>query len=126
MRTINFRGKTKNFGNIWVYGDWRTYDNSISVYKTTKDIGTGSYTVDPATVGQFTGLCDKNGKEIYEGDICVCKKTGISINPFCIFWMSEGGCWGWQESDGSYDPFYQSISNYTEVIGNIHDNSELL
>ena len=80
--------------------------------------------VDPATVGQYTGLQDKNGKKIFEGDIWDC-----------------GGCIGvikWEEVICSFEAHYvmhgieyaNAVSDYraakVEVIGNIHDNPELI
>jgi uncharacterized phage protein (TIGR01671 family) len=83
------------------------------------------YDLDTTTIGQYTGLKDKNGNKIYEGDICVCKNAGIDKNPFAIIWM-EAGCWGWEESEDERDLFFQYIADYSEVIGNIHDNPELM
>lgn len=71
------------------------------------------------TLGQFTGLTDKNGKEIYEGDI-------IGGNP--------NGYIKWDNEDSSYEVEYHafhkdwlySVYYLIEIIGNIHDNPELL
>ena len=82
--------------------------------------------VDPATVGQYTGLKDKNGTEIYEGDICNCREYEcfgkIEWNEdnagFYFYVVVEGG--GFDE-----ERLYE-YADELEVIGNVHDNPELL
>lgn len=85
---------------------------------------TGTPPVKRYELMQYTGLKDKSGVEIYEGDICVCRRKEIDDTPFVIVWYSNG--WWWQEGNGKMDYFPQHIASYTEVIGNKWDNPDLL
>ena len=91
----------------------------------------GSYKVDPGTEGQFTGLTDKNGKKIFEGDIVVCRKEiGGNWIDYCVeigFVEMKHGAFGLHRKQGYYRPFKDWLEDYEyEVVGNIHDNKELL
>ena len=132
-RIIKFRGKSLvDIGNIkkgdWVYGGI-AYDTDrvwidMPYY--------GQILVDKKTVGQYTGLHDKNGKEIYEGDIIKCKKyIGGNFVDYCIekgFVEFKDGEFGLHRKQG----YYQSLRKFIEydyeleVISNIYDNPELL
>ena len=131
-RQIKFRGKDE-FGN-WCYGHLVDYDDDgmeIQGYDIYQDGNEEwkSRAVDPDTVGQFTGLYDSVGNEIYEGDILrfgnspsgICEaKWNESIAAFCIRFSFENklGC----RPLGNWVKCERSI----EIIGNIHDNPELL
>jgi uncharacterized phage protein (TIGR01671 family) len=119
MRTIKFRGRT-NEGN-WVFGDLLTNQSEILAYK-------GQYSVDKDTIGQFTGLLDKNGKEIYEGDIIEGQRYRHVIRyeeketAFMAVLLPE---YSWVRNDCHISQEWV-IEFGKRVVGNIHDNPELL
>lgn len=83
------------------------------------------FEVDPETVGQYTGLTDKGGTKIFEGDIVrLTDDTGIE-NTFIITWDSRRAMF-YLDSPTFKTDFYYYSANEFEVIGNIHDNPELL
>lgn len=123
MREIIFRGKRKDNGE-WVYGD--LYHDWNRLY-TKPDIkianNMGKFPIIPETVGQYTGLKDKNGKKVFEGDII--RKTNEGRNPE-IFIANIHTNFRVYE-----DIYYSPCDHFTksceyEIIGNIHDNPDLL
>lgn len=126
MREILFRGKKESTGE-WVYGDLRHYrSGKVGIHNNEL-----RYTmlVDPETVGQYTGLKDKNGKRIFEGDV-VRIEDDIPMSPFCDGMVgkveySECGYFvvpkDLMETAGLFNE-----CSVIEVIGNIHDNPEML
>ena len=138
MREILFRGKRADTGE-WIYGDLRQDADLESAYIGGWDYFTADYAlqrepfeypVSPETVGQFTGLTDKNGNMIFEGDIC---STDLK-RPYTVV-AFRGGCFEYELDDG--DGIYYDImmpvtkkpatqDKYTIVIGNIYDNADLL
>ena len=137
MREILFRGKS-NYGNVgeWEYGlvaqPHVTENGIVTSYYFTKLSENGyssQRTVSANTIGQYTGLTDKNGQKIFEGDICQIKGTPhIDETPFVIEWNNEYCGWFWRDlSFGSpTDGMTPEIANMAKVIGNIHDNPELM
>jgi uncharacterized phage protein (TIGR01671 family) len=139
MRVIEFRGKRLDKGG-WVYGNlvsdgkryFIIYDNDITEctrYGERYIEASRYFEVDPETVGQCTGLKDKNGTKIYEGDIIkifgIGYNYGYSQQIVSVSWDAEKMCFMCGKSKSLYN--YSTISwAKIEVIGNIHDNPELL
>lgn len=124
MREILFRAKRKDNGE-WVYGDLLKNMDCIKIREREKDITriAKSYEVIPETVGQYTGLKDKNGNEIYEGDIV----TGLFNCTDIIGHIVYGSdATFFIERKGLYGIGLNNAEDWLEVIGNIHDNKELL
>ena len=145
MREILFRGKT-NKGE-WVQGSLILADNYCCILEKEENLhpidvpylngeyGTfdgGATPIIPKTIGQYTGLTDKNGKKIFEGDICRFRE-----------WTNGDMCWigkvyyeyqqfviSGNKNKECETPFTLAMSRFIpeniEVIGNIHDNPELL
>lgn len=126
MRTIKFRGKDAENG-MWIYGDLFQrigfYPQIIEYFA--DDNGKLAYrgiAVQENTVGQFTGLHDKDGKEIYEDDIV----EFVDINlPDCVI-VYDNGSFMYRELGEDISTEELRIQFTVEVIGNIHDNPELL
>ena len=148
MREIKFRARPTTGGYLWVYGNaviqinrkaylFEDTDGCAGVFED-GDPESSCYIVDgllevfPETVGQYTGLKDKNGKEIYEWDIIAVKYNGVADKCICSY---EDGSFGVKHLIGDaknfgevgailgFSPFicFPHLRNI-EIIGNIHDN----
>lgn len=132
MREILFRGKRIDNGE-WIEGYYCNYETTcvgggvdkhhrIVPYFASSLYG---FKIDPSTVGQYTGLTDKNGKKIFEGDIV---KALLSGKPSygVVEYGKTGICAYCAMSHCEKSNYVLTCSDDFEVIGNIHDNPELM
>lgn len=144
-REIKFRGYATGIGwvygslvnNLWTYSELSANEKGSPVF----EIITGKYdgscwtdvaeeegeaivSVVPQSVGQFTGLLDKNGKEIYEGDII----NTVTGKPMVIGWSKRFASFTIERDGWAFKHFFGEAmeSNDIEVIGNIFENPNLL
>ncbi|EEO1119538.1 hypothetical protein G6H89_000489 [Listeria monocytogenes] len=128
MRPIEFRAQ--NVNGVWVFGNLSILKKKIGNVPAGSYISNSAgapfaYKVRPETVCQFTGLYDKNGKKIFEGDIVNCKFFDRMVSDIAGV-INFIDC-VWAVSDFKNKRLYQLIDvDNIEIIGNIHENSEIL
>jgi uncharacterized phage protein (TIGR01671 family) len=141
MREILFRGKTPKYepfneGNNdkWVEGHFCKDSFAEKTY-INENVGANNffmYMVIPETVGEYTGLKDKNGKMIFEGDIVEATDSGCKKFYRIIFYDAEMAHFGtkWPKAKGEFAleglTAYRIKIEGIRVVGNIHDNPELV
>ena len=160
MRPMKFRGWNEK-NKKWLYGDYVTgvyidpeYNSpSVSHFISTKEgddpknpvtLFQGDYNVrvlevEEDTVGQYTGLCDKNGTEIYEGDIIRYEEhEGYLLESFIAEVVFENGAFGYRRKNSMlggievFEPFCEhdclkeDFLDYVEVVGDVYDDKKWL
>ncbi len=138
MREILFRGKAINrdrgyLRSDYKNGDWvygllsKKYDKRFENLpaEMTNENGISGIEIDYRTIGQYTGLTDKNGKKIFEGDILRFENADGEFTDYEVIWF--GNRWeviqGGAQFADELDLFFCERST---VIGNVHDNPELI
>ena len=134
MRTIKFRG-LRTDGKGWVYGGYFQHtpdEDGVRYY--IFDFNEGAVEVIPESVGQFTGLHDKKGKEIYEGDMLRDDYTDedILIEDYSVVVWDEKFCqWAIDNSFAKDGSSFTNLVEYFgretfEIVGNIFENADLV
>lgn len=129
MREILFRAKLL-FNKKWVYGSFvREFDGSPQIIS---DDDGGMYEIIPETLSQYTGLTDKNGRKIFEGDIVqystnTNRSTNKEFHEVVFETRGGSGYFGIKISNVETWQFCLEVpAKLMEVIGNIYDNPELM
>ncbi len=120
MREIKFRAWSKTYQRMLFVDVLNMTDDILTAHDADGETYTQPKPQEKGVLMQYTGLRDKNGKEIYEGDI-IRRDVGPYFENFAIEWTEdicgEYGCIGWNLTNHTA---------YCEVIGNIYENPELL
>ncbi len=134
MRDILFRGKRKD-NEKWVEGYYavkticsirNTYLAPVICSKPKGLYDDRWFEIIPSTIGQYTGLKDKNGKKIFEGDIVKTQWIAKITEVYTVIYDDEIAAFcGKNVKDAGIRTFDDDLA-FREVIGNIHDNPELL
>ncbi len=145
MRKIKFRGYSKEI-NKWIYGNliqsgskfYIAKQEQIGIYECfgiyTNVFGFKEYEnifkIEPTSIGQYTGIKDKNGKEIYEGDIILYERMPQK-QDICLVEFDDEYICGFKAypiNMPNCNPFRlgKDIEEFVEIIGNAYDNPKLL
>lgn len=130
-REIKFRGRSSKDNKTWFTGSLVSLTDIDEAYIDHYDglrRVIERYPVNPATVGQFTGLRDADGVDIYEGDVLQ-KRDELAwrtVDRGCVFWSSSKCRWCVEMRDGLKFTLTSSKSDSWRVVGNVHDSPGLL
>ena len=134
-RKILFRGQRLN-NSEWIEGNLLLSDDGkVARIIIWNNIGYDEYPVDPATIGQYTGVVDKNGKQVYEGDIIGYTDTGETSVFGVVKWYHEGNFYINSDSYCNYTSdndcanvgyMLNRATTKLQVMGNIYDNPSML
>lgn len=142
MREIKYRGFNRK-NNVWLYGFY--LQNRKAHFVAPDEFATGKtwddYEIDPETLGQFINRKDKKGNDIYDGDILYVEFSDGSHSYSLIGWNEKQMCWGCMDSYAYQSSIevcgFAEFNDYVlnaylrealicEVVGNVHDNPDLL
>lgn len=124
MREILFRGKDADSG-LWCYGELTFSRDRKPYIRFLTHNGYLEREVMPETVGQFTGFVDKNKKRIFEDDILASTYEEENVVHELVLWYNNGWHIRWKQAEPDVI-WQQDMDRYSEIVGNIWDNPELL
>lgn len=123
MREILFRGK---FGDKWKYGYLTIAPQSLAIKEPYAYDTTTIWCVAPETVGQYTGLKDKNGTKIFEGDILEFIDGDNEVSYYEVIYSETDCRWIIKQNRKEIDDLDYFVKKYMTVVSNIYDNPKLL